>query len=371
MKIQVLAVLSVFIILIGSAPDGACGEVKTGTVRTPLDSIGYATSPEELEWIVRLAGESEKPTSTEAETPDGSMIGAVCPHDDYLYAGPVYVEVMKRVKAPVVIIFGVCHAARRRGIQGRLIFDSYDAWRGPYGDCPVSDLREDLMESLPGEYLMVSNEIHDKEHSIESLIPFLQYPGFGGEERVNDLSIIPVLVTGFPGKLQRKVAGRFASALNEEMDKRGWTQGEDLMILISADCVHYGDRKWGGRGYAPFGTDRDGFREAIGQEMDIIDLSLVGRLDLAKVKRFRDMVERDDPEWPYRVTWCGVHSIPFGLHTLIEICQLRGRKYPEGVFLEYGTSLDAPDRKRTVGNLGVTNISTFHHWVGYAAIGFW
>ncbi|MBD3179914.1 MAG: AmmeMemoRadiSam system protein B [Candidatus Latescibacteria bacterium] len=378
MRKKILLTLSLLAVLNLILRDGLITPVHTfaaeqGSVRMPVDTVGYATSPAQVELVVEMAGRYGRSRSGAKATeglPEGVMTAAICPHDDYLYAGPVYLEVMKRVKAPVVVIFGVCHSCRRAGIEGRLVFDSYDAWKGPYGNCEVSGLREDLIAALPGEYVMVDNGLHAGEHSIESFIPFLQFPGFGGPE-AEELRIVPVLVTRLKGELQGKLAGLTASALKEQMNRRGWVLGEDLAVLISADCVHYGDRKWGGRNYAPFGTDREGYQRALEQEMKIIDSSLTGIIDRAGLSRFRELVERDDLEWPYKVTWCGVYSIPFGLRTLLELCELSGREKPEGFLLRYGTSLDAPaDPDRTLG-LGMTNISTLRHWVGYAGLGYW
>ena len=78
-----------------------------------------------------------------------AMIAAICPHDDYLYAGHVYIHVMRDIEAPLVVLFGVSHTARRRKIQDVLIFDSHSAWMGPYGECTVSPLREAVMARLP------------------------------------------------------------------------------------------------------------------------------------------------------------------------------------------------------------------------------
>ncbi|MGM0484504.1 MAG: AmmeMemoRadiSam system protein B [Candidatus Krumholzibacteriota bacterium] len=358
-----------------SVPEGKQGG-SDPLIRQPLDSVGYATSPDEVEFILQTAAGYTSPIAggagKEEGLPEGVMTGAICPHDDYLYAGPAYVEVMKRVKAPVTVIFGVCHAARRRGIQEKLIFDSYDAWKGPYGNCPVSTLRDEIIDALPQQYVMISNELHAREHSIEAFIPFLQYPGFAaGEGEEQRRGIVPVLVTRFPGKKQGKAAGLMAEVLRDRMEARGWTLGEDLAILISADCVHYGDYKWGGRNYAPFGTGMSGYRRALEQELEIIDSSLTGAVDTDKLDRFRELVERDDPEWPYRVTWCGVYSIPFGLRTLSKLSALCGRPGPEGYLLQYSTSLEKPHYSDITGGLGVTNISTLRHWVGYAAIGYW
>ena len=47
---------------------------------------------------------------------------------------------------------------------------------------------------------------------------------------------------------------------------------------------------------------------------------------------------------------------------------------PEGTLLRYGTSLSEPElpvsAQAREGGLGYTAPSNFHHWVGYAAVGY-
>jgi len=102
-------------------------------------------------------------------------IGAICPHDDYLYAGRGYVHAMRVIKAPRVVLFGVSHTARRRGVQGKLVFETFDAWRVGGRECPVSPLREELLSALPREMILVSDTLHGEEHSLEGFVPMLQH----------------------------------------------------------------------------------------------------------------------------------------------------------------------------------------------------
>ena len=107
------------------------------------------------------------------------------------------------------------------------------------------------------------------------------------------------------------------------------------------------------------------------QDRDIIDRALVGPVDAGRVAGFRELVERDDLEWPYKVTWCGVYSIPFGLTCLAELARLEGRAAPEGILLRYGTSLESAEAGLALEGLGTTNVATLRHWVGFAGIGYW
>ncbi len=348
------------------------GRSAARLVRTPADTVGYPDTSSEVEEILRISREIEKERfqRNEKANPvisEKNMIAAICPHDDYLYAGPVYAHAARYLRAPAVIMFGVSHAARGKGIEGKLIFESFDSWKGPYGELCVSGLREGLINALPPEYVMVNNNIHSAEHSLEALLPLVQQR-FRKEAR---LEILPVLVTRFQGGSQAKVADTLATALASLLKERGWKLGEDVQILISADCVHYGDEKWGGRNYAPYGTGKGGYRAALQREMEVIDSSLVGTVSPVKIENFRRMVENDDLKWPYKITWCGVYSIPFGLSALSRLTQLMEARTPRGILLRYGTTIDPGRIEMEEGNMGTTNIATYRHWVGHAAVGYW
>lgn len=354
-------VISFVLILLGGF-SAARGE----EVRAPVDSVGYALRPGQIERVVALSDSLEAGLLARNEqlAGNGRLIGAIAPHDDHLYAGRVYVHAMRRVDAPLAVLVGVCHAGRRKGIEGKLIFDTHAAWAGPYGDCPVSALRDEVVRSLPPDLVMVSDGLHGDEHSLEAFIPFLQHYR-------RDIEILPVLVTRMPGDLMGRASRLFAAALHEACASRGWRLGEDVVLLVSADCVHYGDEGWGDSGYAPFGVGEEGYRLGVEQDLGIAAECLTGPITDESVARFRGRVERDDLEWPYEVTWCGVYSIPFGIGALAAMTELEGRPRPTGHLLRYGTSLDPGRLPGEIEGLGVTNISTLRHWVGHASIGYW
>ncbi|MCU0638484.1 MAG: AmmeMemoRadiSam system protein B [Candidatus Krumholzibacteria bacterium] len=361
-------------ILVPAGPPAA--RAADGGVRSPVDSVGYATAARQMETIVAaaeeyLAGRREK----EPDLPAGPMIGGICPHDDYIYAAPAYVNLLRNLEAPLVVLVGVSHAARREGVSGKIVFDTFRAWKGPYGEVPVSSMREDIISAMPRGLVLESEKLHAAEHSLEGLIPFIQYPwpgaaaeGRGGGRKVE---ILPVLVTMFPGGSSRAAAWAFTEALRGQMEKRGLRLGRDVAVVISADCVHYGDEGWGGRNYAPFGTDREGYRKAVAQDVDIATSTLAGRIDGRKIDAFRERVDSGEFEKPYKIPWCGVYSIPFGLSVIWGLCALDGREAPLGVMLDYSTSLDPGRIDAGRSGLGATNIATLRHWVGYTAVGYW
>jgi AmmeMemoRadiSam system protein B len=338
------------------------------SLRMQKDTIGYATRADQVEALVKLVDSLEAPryASNAKAFPlmeKGPMIGAICPHDDYLYAGRGYVHVMREVKAPRAILFGVSHTARRRGIQGKLIFDDFAAWKSAYGNCPISTLRNEIIAALPPNLVLVNDTIHSEEHSLEGFIPILMH-------YVPKVEIVPILVTRLSDRFDG-AADTLAAVVANIIEKNHWKLGSDIVILISADCVHYGDEEWGGRNYAPFGADRAAYDKGVAQDRDVIESSLVGTLSDQRIGVFREKVENNDFQQPYKITWCGVYSIPFGLSVFERVATRTLGRSPEGFMLIYGTSIDPPELPLAHTGLGTTAIANLHHWVGYTAIGYW
>ena len=113
-------------VLTAATAEGQEPESRTaGTVRQPADTVGYATSPGQMDVVVTLSDSLIEAGALPfvlpfASSGAGTMIGAIVPHDDYIYAGPYYAMTFDRVGADLVVLFGVAHRARRIGLQGRL-----------------------------------------------------------------------------------------------------------------------------------------------------------------------------------------------------------------------------------------------------------
>lgn len=84
------------------------------------------------------------------------FVAAVSPHDEYAYAQRVYVHAFPCLKTRHVFLVGVAHKAREYPeCEGRLVFEAFDAWRGPYGPVRISSLRQDLLRTLPRDAVQV------------------------------------------------------------------------------------------------------------------------------------------------------------------------------------------------------------------------
>ena len=140
--------------------------------------------------------------------------------------------------------------------------------------------------------------------------------------------------------------------------------------MFTSDAVHYGDEDWGGNNYAPFGTDSEGTARARAHEAEIIKACFTGEMTPEKAARFYDYTLNPDNYREYKWTWCGRYSIPVGLLTAIHLQRLTGGTALTGVPLGYATSINQTHIKVDDLGMGLTNIATRRHWVGYPAIGF-
>ena len=341
--------------------DAEMGLASAGDrVRGQLDTVGFAVDREQaldvVETAVRLEGGREALTGE-------ALVGGVCPHDDHLYAARVYVHLTERIEASRVLLVGVFHRARRWGVSDRVVFDAFDAWHGPWGPVPVDPLRAELVAAMrPASYL-VDNGMHDAEHSLEALVPFLQSAN-------RDVSIVPILIPYMDWARIDELTSELASALSAAMDRNGWRLGRDVAIVASSDAVHYGDDF----DHAPFGTDAEAYTHAVARDLELTRSHLEGPISAARLAGLLDRLVNESDVRSYRIPWCGRFSVPFGLELLRKVADQTGEGIPVGDLLRYGTSLSEPQlpvsqATRDAG-LGYTAPSNLHHWVGYAAVGF-
>jgi MEMO1 family protein len=283
---------------------------------------------------------------------------AICPHDDYTYVGSLYPELLQNVRASNIILIGVAHKASALGIQDSLVFDSYTHWKGPWKDVPVSPARDELFDILKNKFAITSDTLQTVEHSVESMIPFLQYFN-------RDISVVSILVPAMSPDRMEECGKALSLAINSVAEKHNWKWGTDFALIITSDAVHYGNEDWGNADYAFFGCDTAGNNKAVKHEHEIIDNSLKGEITPEKIRLFSDYTISTDDYRQYKWTWCGRYSIPVGLwaaNLLNEGDSLTG--YIAG----YSTSITSTHIDVDDLMMGSTAIATDCHWVGYPAI---
>jgi AmmeMemoRadiSam system protein B len=288
---------------------------------------------------------------------------AICPHDDYTFAGWLYPAVLRNINAKTVIIFGVAHKAWRDSLENQLVFDSFSSWRGPYGAVRVSPLRDEVIRLLPADMAVVHDSAQTTEYSVEAMIPFLQ-------NQNRNVEIISILVPYMDFQRMQSVSQHLAKALFAVMKKNHLHWGEDVTLLISSDAVHYGDDDWGGHNFACYGAGSKANARAVAHDRQIISACFEAELTTEKIARFYSFTTKTDNFKESRWSWCGRYAIPVGLLTALNLQCLEKSAPLTGIPIAYATSISQPHLRVDDLQMGRTAIATPRHWVGYPAIGF-
>jgi MEMO1 family protein len=345
---------------------GCNNKTEITSVRQPVDTIGFAQYSRQVDSIINRIDRQQPELLREACNnflDDSTVLRlAISPHDDYSYVGYLYPSLLKHVRSKVIIMFGVAHKAKNFRLEDRVVFGSHTSWKSPKGEVKISGLQGKIMKELPDEYFVVNDSMQNAEHSLEALVPFLEYYNSAFE-------IVPIVVPYMSLERIDSIAPLLASAINNVMKNAGLEWGKGYSILISSDAVHYGNEDWGGKDYARFGVDSAGYKEAVSYERQILNDCFEGLVTYDRIKEFYNYTVSGDDYHDYKWTWCGRYSIPLGMETALRLSQLTGQPL-NGKTVGYSTSIaNKPIPVNDLG-MGLTATAKLTHWVGYAAVGF-
>jgi len=337
----------------------AMGIPSAGDLRGQQDTVGFASRAEQMARVWELAGTPPAPELL-GRSPRPGVAGAICPHDDYLYAGRVYRRIIPLITARTVVLVGVFHKYRRYGARDVMVFDDYRAWRSPDGEIPVSPLRAEVLAQLPPGEAARDAAWQDSEHSLEAIAYWLRHQD-------PDLRILPVILPAASFPRLRAMAGHLGRALAGAMRARGWTLGRDVAIVISSDGIHYG----ADFNYTPYGAGGiPAFTRAMARDRRLLRGPLAGPVSAAKARAFFEtMVDPADPV-TYRMPWCGRFSVPFGLMLLEETSRALGQAAPKGSPVAFGASVDTPELPVKALGMGATAPASLYHFVSYPAVAY-
>ena len=144
----------------------------------------------------------------------------IAPHAGYLYSGPIaasaYAQLLPaRDLIKRVVVLGPSHYVALTGVAAT----SAEAFATPLGVVPVDVEAVLRIESLPQVILL--DEAHAREHSIEVQLPFLQTV-------LSAFTLVPLAV----GDATAEEVGQILDAL--------W-DGPETRFVISSDLSHYND----------------------------------------------------------------------------------------------------------------------------------
>ena len=328
------------------------------TLRPVRDSIGFCWNANEMDHFIEYLSKH----NPNAKSASQNLIAAISVHDDYLYAGNVYYPLYKNIRTKEVVIFGVTHSTVKKelGPQSNvLILDEYSKWKGPYNDVEISPLRDIIKSKLPKEYFTVNNKAHGIEHSIEALIPFLQYYN-------RNIKITPIMVTQMPFERMEDLSSRLSQIIIDYARSNKLELGKDIFFLISNDANHYGEDF----NNSPFGLDANAHKAAIENDMRIILEDLVNQIKNENVLR----VAKDlwpDPAKKNTPLWCGRYPIALGLQTIINIVEKMNDAKIWGTLFKYSDSLTEKVLPVKNTSMGITAVFSYKHWCGWFTEGFY
>jgi AmmeMemoRadiSam system protein B len=292
--------------------------------------------------------------------PAPGVLGAICPHDDYLFAGRVYRQVLPLITARTVVLVGVFHKYRRFGARNALVFDPYRVWRSPDGQIPVSPIREEMLARLPATDVIQDAAMQDSEHSVEAIAYWLKHQD-------PSLEIVSILVPSASFLRFQELASHLGKALAVSMRKRHWELGRDVAIVISSDGIHYGKDF----AYVPYGEGGvDAYVKAVARDRELLTGPLSGPVSPEKAESFfATVVDARNPD-TYRMPWCGRFSIPFGLLLLGATARELGLPPPVGSAIAFGTSIGFPELPVKPLGMGATAPANLYHFVSYPGVAF-
>ena len=332
---------------------------QENNIRPIRDNVGFCWRASEMDTLLRYLSEN---SDSRIEN-NGLLIGGISPHDDYLYAGKVYYPLYKLIKAKEVVIYGVTHGTVRKAMndpKNVLIFDDYKYWQGPYKNVEVSPLREFLKSKLDKNYFMVSDKAQDIEHSIEALVPFLQYYN-------RDLKITPIMVTQMSFNRMDTISSQLSEIVKEYITDNNLKPGKDIFFLISTDANHYGEDF----NNSPYGMDEKAHTEATANDKRIAKTYLNTKIDYKDVEGLKDELWGSPEIKTPTPLWCGKYSVPFGMLAIYHIANDLNLNNLNGRVLSYSDSWTEKPLPVYGTHMGTTAPFSLKHWCGYVSAGFY
>jgi AmmeMemoRadiSam system protein B len=230
-----------------------------------------------------------------------AALGCVVPHAGYMYSGGVAGAVYSSLQIPTkCMLLGPRHFPRGESMATL----TEGSWQTPFGEAVIdSALAKELLRECPD--LREDAVAHEREHSLEVQLPFLQQLG-------QDVRFVPVVLgTGSYDQLE-KLGNAIARVIS--------AQREPVLIIASSDMNHY--------------------------ENDV--------LTRVKDKLAIDRVLALDPRGLYDtvhsegITMCGYAA------TVAMLVAVKNLKAKEGIVVGYATSGDVTgDRNEVVGYAGI------------------
>jgi len=209
--------------------------------RAALAGKSYEADPGQLRiQIDRFFEPPEGPGRPQSQDGGPQIKGAVIPHIDFARGGPcygwAYKALMESCDADLFVVLGTSHTGTRGPFA--LTRKDYDT---PFGVIPTDVSFVDRLIARCGPNLLLDEQAHRAEHSIEFQATLLQ--GLLGAKR--PIQMVPILCLSFHSLIaagdspsRDPTVSAFIEALGETID----ASARRCCLIASADLAHVGPR---------------------------------------------------------------------------------------------------------------------------------
>ncbi len=155
---------------------------------------------------------------TPRNLPQKSVKALIVPHAGYPYSGSVAAVGFNQLEPEAinrVILIGSSH---QKELEQATI-SGEDKWESPLGQVSIDTaVRDKLSQS---KNFVIDSQVHQKEHSLEVQLPFLQ-------KRLNQFELVPILVGGLDDQKITGIKDQLLPVIDEQ-----------TLVVISTDLSHY------------------------------------------------------------------------------------------------------------------------------------
>ena len=235
------------------------------------DGTYYPAEKEKLREVVTKYFNEAK-----SQTPPARLLACIVPHGAYGFSGAVTAEAFKELKRGqyhrVIVLapsnYATFHGCSIPSVQGFLTPLGIISLDGPairkLSISPLINVRSIRYGNVPQR-----PQLHEKEHSIEVVLPFLQ-------EKLGTFRLVPILVgnlTTPQGKFEPDALDAIADSVKSIMDER-------TLLVVSTNFTQYGESF----GYEPF-------QDKVQEELKKLDEAAFSRVMSLDVEAFREYLQ--------------------------------------------------------------------------------
>ncbi len=238
----------------------------------------------------------EGPGDLPIKRKDKKIYGILVPHAGYIYSANCQAWAYKEIAESKFPETYIILAPNHNEIGHSISISSLD-WETPFGNIKNDTLLgKKLVQTF--DFIKLDNLAHEREHSIEVQLPFLQ---FASKDNLRTLKILPISIKNITSEQIQKIST--------------FLKNYNTVTIVSSDLTHFGPNY----NYTPFIYNKE-------ENIKALDYEAIKLIQNFSTKDFLKFINNK------KSNICGYNSIALAL----EICKVQGSKSSR--LLNYYTS---------------------------------